>query len=787
MKQLKRKLLRDILRMKGQMLAVMAVVVCAVAMFIAMSNVKFSLERSRSDYYSRYRFADLFVQLKRAPESTLERVRHIPGVAMVSPRIVTIVTIDVPGLDEPATAQLVSLPDRGDPGLNGVFVASGRLPDPSRPEEVVISRPFMRANRLSLGDQIGVVINGRWKRFVIVGTGLSPEYIYEVQPGAFFPDSRRFGVFWMNRRALESALDMSGAFNDLSLSLTHGASEQEVIRNLDRIFARYGSFGAYGRDGQLSDRFIADEIRTLGMEITVLPTIFLVVAVFLLNIVLQRLVSTQREQIAVLKAMGYDNEDIGLHVLGFALVPAVSGVIVGSGFGAWLGLSLLKLYGDFYNFERLVYVFRMENAFASIMLSLAAAVGGALSAARRAVRLPPADAMRPESPVLYRPGIFDRPAFVRAIPVAWRIILRNIERHPFKSALSVIMIACSVAILVVGRYSFDSVERMSEVEFGMRHHEDVTVIFNDAMPPSTALSFTSMNGVLETEFYREEPVRLVAGSHARRQSIRGLQSTGTLQPLVDSKGQRHSVPEHGLLLTSTLAGLLDVRAGDVVLVEFLQGKRRAVDVTVAATIDEIIGMSAYMRLDELNRLAGDGGALNAAVLKIDERARLSLNERFKHTPGIAGIMMLQAMRRSFDEMVAESMNTSTFIMTSFACVLAFAMIYNGARITLSERARELSSLRVLGMTKREIAVILLGEQALFCIAAIPVGFLIGIGLSVLLARALSSELYRMPIVFTPGNFLFALTVMVTVAAVSGLMVGRRLSRLDLIAVLKTRE
>ncbi len=787
MRQLNRKLLRDLLHMKGQMLAVTAVVACGIAMFVSMSNVKYSLEMTRADYYSRFRFADLFMQLKRAPEFTLEAVRRIPGVATVAPRIVTNVTLDVPGLDEPATAQLVSLPDRSEPALNGVFIAEGRMLDPSRPEEVIASKPFMKANHLKPGDHIGAVINGRWKRLLIVGVGLSPEYIYEVQPGAFFPDNRRFGVFWMSRKALESALDMTGAFNDLSLTLTHGASGKEVIRQLDRMFSRYGSLGAYGRDQQMSDRFIGDEIRILGMEITVLPTIFLAVAVFLLNIVLQRLVSTQREQIAVLKANGYGDEEVGLHVLGFALAPTVAGVVLGTGLGAWLGSALLRLYGDVYNFPRLLYVFRMENALGAVLLSFGAAVGGALAAARRAVKLPPAEAMRPESPPVYRPGLLDKSPIAHKLSTPVRIILRNIERHPFKSALSVTMISLAVAILVAGRYTFDSVERMSEVEFGSRHREDVTVIFNDAMPPSVANSFASMKGVLEAEYYREEPVKLTNGYRSRRQTLKGLQKTDGLQRLIDSHDRPQRLPHQGLLLTKTLADLLGVKPGDVLHVDFLQGARRSVEVPVAGTIDEILGMSAYLCLDELNRLAGDGGALSAGVLKIDVSKSAELNDRFKRTPGVAGIMMLQALKKSFDEMIAKSMNTSTFILTSFACVLAFAMIYNGARITLSERARELSSLRVLGMTKREIAVILLGEQAIFCIAAIPLGFLFGIILSTLLAKALSSELYRLPLVFTPANFLFAFTVMVTVAVVTGALVGRKIVKLDLIAVLKTRE
>jgi len=787
MKSLTRKLFRDLLHMKGQMLAVAAVVTCGIAVFVSMSSVKYSLEASRWNYYNRYRFAEIFLQVKRAPESWREVVSRIPGVASVSTRIVTDVTLDVPGLDEPATGRLVSIPERSEPQLNGVYIVEGRYIDPDMTDEVIASRPFMDANGLKPGDRVGAVINGRWKELRIVGSGLSPEYIYEVQPGSFFPDKRRFGVFWISRRALESALDMDGAFNDLSLTLAHGASGKEVIMRLDQMFARYGSLGAYGRDEQLSDRFISDEIKQLGTQITILPAIFFSVAVFLLNIVLQRLVSTQRDQIVVLKAMGYDNAEIALHYLGFALVPTGAGALAGSLAGAWLGTRLVRIYGDFYNFSELLYVFRPENLITSVLLSIIAAVAGALLALRRAVQLPPAEAMRPETPALYRPGVLDRGGFGRRFPVTVRIIVRNIERRPWKSALSVLMISMSVAILIAGRYSYDAVDRMSLVEFGDKHREDVTVIFNKPMPTSVAYQIASLEGVLEHEYYREEPARLSFGHRSRRQTLKGLPSSEGLQRLVDTRRQRVGLPSGGILLTTKLAEILGVKPGDRLQVELLQGSRRSAEVPVAGTIDEILGLSAYMRLDELDRLAGDSGALNAANLRIDPAREQALYREFKHMPGVSGIMMLKALRSSFDELIARSMTTSTLILTTFACVLAFAIVYNGARISLSERSRELSSLRVMGLTKGEIAFILLGEQALFCIFAVPIGFLIGVGLSVLLSMALSSELYRLPLTFSPANFLFASGVLFSVAIVSGLVVRRRLVTLDLIAVLKTRE
>lgn len=785
---LRRKLFRDLMHLKGQMLAVAAVVACGISVFVSMSSVRYSLEASRQQYYSRYRFADVFMQVKRAPEFYRESVGGIPGVASVTTRVIADVTLDVPGLDEPATGRIVSIPEyRGMAGLNDVFIRKGRYIEAGKSDEVIASKPFMEANGLEPGDRVGAVINGRKKELVIVGMGLSPEYIYEVQPGSFFPDNRRFGIFWMGRRSLESALDMSGSFNDLSLALTHGTSEKDILMQLDHLFRPYGSLGAYGRSEQLSDRFISDEIKQVGMQITILPSIFLGVAVFLLNIVLRRIVTTQRDQIAVLKAMGYSNEDIGFHYLGFAMVPTTVGSVIGTSLGAWLGRGLMNIYGDFYNFAELVYYFRIEDVALSVLLSFIAALFGAWSAFRKAVEMPPAEAMRPDTPVTYRPGIFQRESIRKKIPVPIRIIVRNLERRPLKAALTVIMIALSVAILVAGRYTYDVTDRMMLVEFSEKHREDVTIVFRDPMPFSVRYDIASLDGVLEHEYYREEPVRISFGHRSRRQSIKGVESAEGLQRLLDKDNRQVVLPTGGIVLTKTLADILGARPGDMLNVDFQQGRQLRRQVMLAGTIDEMLGLSAYMNLRDLDRLAGDGGALNAAYLRIDSSKAGGLYSKFKEMPGISGIMMLKALRKSFDELIAKSMNTSTVILTSFACILAFSVVYNGARISLSERARELTSLRVLGLSTREVSIILLGEQALLTGIAIPLGFLFGIGLSVLLSLALSSELYRMPLVFSAYNFIFAFVVIIIVATVSGLAVRRRLVRLDLVAVLKTRE
>jgi len=493
---------------------------------------------------------------------------------------------------------------------------------------------------------------------------------------------------------------MSGAFNDLSLTLSHNGHEDDVVSELDRLFKRYGSLGAYGRSDQLSNRFLSDEIKQVGIQISFLPSIFLAVGIFLINIVLARIVAVQRPEIAVLKAMGFSNRTIALHYLFFALTPAILGSIVGSVLGAWLGKGLMGIYGDFYNFAHPLYYFRFQEVVIAVVLSVSSAMLGAFGAVRRVVQLPPAEAMRSEAPKLYRPGIFDRAEIQKHVPVSVRIIIRNLERRPWKAALSVMMIASAVAILIAGRYTYDAVERMTEVEFTEKHREDLTLLFNDSMPVSVASTVGSYKGVLEHEYYRDEPVTLHSRHRSRRQTVRGLASGGGLQRLIDSNGRRHALPPEGLLMTTELARILSVVPGDTVEVEFLLGSQHRRSVAVAGTLDEILGLSAYMDIKSLHRLAGDGGAVNGAFLRIDTSRARALYSEFKAMPGVGGIMMLKALKKSFDDLIAESMLTSTLILTIFACVLAFAVIYNGARISLSERARELSSLRVLGLTKK---------------------------------------------------------------------------------------
>jgi putative ABC transport system permease protein len=784
---LDRKLVRDVIHLRGQVLAVALVVACGVATVVTTRSAYESLVASRDAYYAGYRFADVFARLERAPEALRARLAAIPGVASVETRVVQEVTLDVPGLPEPATGRLVSLPARRPPLLNDVHLRRGRRLEPGRRDEVLASEAFVDANGLEVGDTVGAVINGRWERLRIVGVALSPEYVYEIRGTEVFPDSRRFGVLWMSRDALGPAFQMEGAFNDVAVGLARGAVEEEVVARIDQLLERYGGLGAHGRGDQISHRFLSDEIAQNRVSGTVLPAIFLGVAAFLLHVVLARVVATQREQIAVLKAFGYGNATIARHYLGFAVVATVVGAAVGTVVGLWLGAVVNGVYVELYRFPVLRYAPGVTVVALAVGASGGAALLGALGGVRRALALPPDDAMRPEPPASFHAGWLERLAVSPRFRSPGRMILRSLARRPVRAALSVLGIAFAVAIVVVGRYLVDAVDLLTDLQFRVVQREDLGIAFAEPLSARARHAVAALPGVLRAEAYRVVPVRVRFGHRMRRVPLFGLEPAGQLRQLVGADGARQAVPRAGVVLTARLAEILHVAPGDAVTVEVLEGERDVRDVRVAGVVDELVGLSAFMDRRALNALLEEGETVSGAFLRVDARAMTRLYDALKQMPAVAGSTSRLASFRSFEETFGRSLGVFTFVLIVFASVIAAATVYNTARIALSERGRDLATLRVLGFTRREVGRMLLGEHVLLTALALPAGFVIGRVVSGMVAGAYQWELFRLPLVVRPRSYAFAAAVVAVAGALCAVVVRRRLDRFDLVEVLKSRE
>ncbi|WP_310448068.1 ABC transporter permease [Thiobacillus sp.] len=789
MRALDRKLFRDLWHLRGQVLAIAAVIMGGVATMVMSLSTYDSLVTTRDRFYSEYRFAEVFASLKRAPDPVAERLTALPGVERLETRVRAGVKLEVAGFSDPITGLLLSLPDVGAPQLNALHLKRGRMVQPWSTDEVVLSDTFADAHRFQPGDRLAAIINGKRKTLTVVGVAVSPEYVYQIAPGAMFPDFKRYGVLWMGRNALAAAYDMQGGFNQVSLTLARDAHEQDVIDRVDAILAPYGGTGAYGRRDQFSNRFLTEELKQLRTMATVFPAIFLGVAAFLLNVVLSRLIALQRDQIATLKAFGYSYLAIGVHYVKLVLLMVLLGVAAGIALGTWFGQGLSHVYTE--TTFRFPYLdFRLSAGIILIALAVSslAAVSGTLLSVARAVRLPPAEGMRPEMPETYRTTLIERIGLQRWFSAPTRMILRHIERRPLKSLLTVLGIACACGLMMVGNYQNGAIDFMVDVQFRQASREDLGLTFIEPTSGRALHELAALPGVDFVEGFRDVPAILRFGHYHYRAALFGIQPEGQLHRSLDAQLKPVALKPGGVVLTDHLANrILHVKPGDMLTVEVLEGRRPVLQVPVLGITQQYLGVSAYMQQDSLNALMREGGTVSGAYLAVKPGTEAALYARLHERPRVLGMVANVAAIQSFYATIGEFILFYNLVATVLAGAIGFGVVYNSARIALSERGRELASLRVLGFTRGEIAYILLGELALLTLAAIPVGFLVGVGLVGILVVAFRSELYRLPLILTPENYAMGASVVIVSALLSGLLLWFRLGRLDLVAVLKTRE
>jgi putative ABC transport system permease protein len=784
---LDRKLIRSLWRMRGQVLAIALVIAAAAATFVLSTGVHGSLTATRDAYYARNGFGNVFAGMTRAPRSMVAQVAQIPGVQRAEGSIIQYATLDMPGRDEPVRALLNSVREDRPTAINRITLRKGRLPERANPGEVVVDEAFAAANGLSLGDEVNALIYGVRQRLTVVGIGLAPNYIYALAPGELLPDNRRFGVFWMGEKALEAATDRIDAINSLTVTLQRGASEADVIRRIDRLLAPFGGTGAYGRADHLSNAFLDNELMQLEAMTRVIPPVFLLVAVFLVYIVLGRMIRIERSQIGLLKAFGYSDLAIGWHYLKFALAIAVLGCALGLAAGAWMGRAMTGLYAEYYRFPFLAYQISPQVFAGALALSLGTAALGAIAGMRSAVRLSPAVAMTAPPPPVYRTGTVARIGRAMGLSATGHMIVRHIARWPGRSAVTVLGVAMSAGLLFSTMQFIDSSRAMIDTFFLRAQVQNLTVSFVEPRNRDVVRALQQIPGVLRVETTRGLAVRLTNGVRSKRSAIESASAGAQLVSRIDSEGNRVELPPGGLMLSRQLADQLRLRVGDRVQVEMLGGRQTRTEMRVANIIDDFIGSRAYMNETALDLLARDASPVGSALLKVDPAAQQAIVARLKDMPIVLGVSERDASVRLFEKMIEDNLFTMLFFYIAFASAIAVGVVYNSARILFAERAHELATLRVLGYYRSEVAVVLVGELALLIVAAMVPGCLIGYFLAQLMTEMFSSDLFRLPFAPSRSSYGWSVVIVLAAATVTALLAARRVSRLDMVAVLKARD
>jgi putative ABC transport system permease protein len=787
MRALDLKLLRDLKRLWAQALAIALVVAGGAAALVAVVGTIRSLEETRDIYYDHYQFADVFAQAKRAPKKLVQQIAEIPGVAAVDARIVRLALLDIPGVREPVTVQFISLPDFTGQHLNRIYLRSGRVPEPGRVEEVVVYEAFADAHKMQLGSRFSAILNGRKRDLVVVGTALSPEFIYTIAPGETITDNRRFGIVWMSEKALAGAYNLDGAFSSVTLRLLHNASEAGVIEQLDALLDPYGGQAAYGRRDVPSHAWGEHGLDMLRNMSRTMPAIFLLVAAFLINQWLNRMVALEREQIGLLKAVGYRNGAIAAHYFKFVVALVAIGTVVGGVAGTWLGGFLTRMYGTLIHFPFLVYIKSSDVYVLGGALSLVAGIAGAARALQVVAALPPAVAMQPPAPPRFRRILPEGVKIDRLVSQPTVIMLRNLSHHPLRAAFTMLGMALATAIIIVSMYLRDTTDDLIDITYFLADRQDATVTFIEKRPENVVNQIARLPGVLAAEPYRQIPVRIRKGSVECRVLISGRPRGGDLRRIIDVNLRAVALPESGLAISGWLARILGVQVGDVVEVDLLEGQRRTLSLPVSALVEDFFGLQGMMDLDGLNRLMRESPTVSSVSLTLDANQADLLYDAVRAMPAVSGMGIQRFSLENYRTVLAPLTSNMAMVYTGFAIIIAFGVVYSSARISLSERARELASLRVLGFRRGEVLLILLTELGLLTVLAQPLGWGLGYLLSGLLKLQVSGEIMRARLVVENSSYTFASGVVLIAAVLSALVVRQRINQLDLVSVLKTRD
>ncbi len=783
MRALSTKLRRDLWRMRGQVITITLILASGIAAYVCLSGAHRALARSRDAYYAQYAFPDVFVHLERAPDAVASRLREIDGVTSLETRLVEGASFRLAGEERAQPGRAISI-EPGSRAEANLVLRAGRLLDPARDDEVLLLESFARGANLAPGDELDVVIAGHELDLRVVGLVLSPEWVFPMEGGMMPGD---FGVVWMTRDALASATGKHGAFDSVTFRLTPSADRREVIEAIDRELARWGGGGAFGRDKQVSNRAVSNELDQLESMATKIPAVFLLVAMFLLNVVLSRIVHLQREQLAVLRALGYTRGALARHVLAFASVITVGGVVVGLGLGRWFAGAITKLYATFFHFPVLEAGLDATIVGVSVLVAIVAAIGGAMTAAWRVVRLAPAEAMRAPAPARYRRGLLSRLGLARVAGPMGRMIVRDLERRPVLTGLSVAGIAFAGGIVVLGRFSVDAMDHLMDVVLARALREDAAVTLARPVPRAELAWFRHAPGVLAAEPVHMVPVRLHARARSRDVPLTAWPRDAEMRQVLDGRSRPRPLPPEGVMLTALLGERLGVGVGDTVVAERLDGSHARIPLTVAALVDERMGLNAYMDLDALADALDEEPRMSTVLLRVDRAERDRLHGYLATVPGVMMVMEPRGIREAFDAQSGQFMLVWTLIVVVFGSVIAVGVVFNTARVMLSERSRDLATLRVLGFTRDEVAIVLLGQLAVQVVLALPIGMLFGWLMAASLMQSADPEQFRFPVITSPATFAFASLVVLGSAIATAVVVRRRLDRTDIVSALKARD
>ncbi len=792
MSVLDRKLRRDLIGSAAMLLAVVGIMAVGIACYVSMGASYNNLRSAKRRYYAQCRMADFWIELKKVPVSELGPLRDLPGVVGIRPRIAFYTTVDVPGVLKPLNGLVLSLPDRRTRVINDIVLRRGTYFTGHRDNEVIVGEAFARRHGLRPGRWVRLILNNQLQDLYIVGTAISSEFVYLLQPGALAPDPEQFGVFYVKHSYAEEVFDFNGAANQVIglLAPELRTRPRALLNSAERLLAPYGVFTSYGLEDQPSNRFLTQEIAGLKVFAYLLPAIFLAVAALVLNVLMRRVAEQQRTTIGTLKALGYSDVQVFLHFLKLAAVVSVFGTLAGCALGYWMAGGMTRMYRKFYEFPRLDNRFYPELIAVAALLSLLCAVAGSFHGVRAVLKLQPAQAMRPKPPRKGGAVLLERAAwFWRRLDSGWRMALRSLFRNRMRTAAGVFATAMGSAVLVSGLMMADATRFLVDFQFKWVLRSDYDLSFEEDRDASALDEAARLPGVDRAEPILTVPCTFVHGPYRRKGAITGIAPGATLTVPRNRRADPIPIPSTGVVLARKLAEVLHLREGDRLRIEPIKGLRRPRYVPVVRIADSYLGMQVYADIRYLSRLVGESLAVSGVQLAADAdpRETAALYRHLKQLPSLQAVSARRAMVENLEKILVDNMGVFIRSLLFFSGTMFLGSIINSSLVSLAERQREVATLRVLGYSPWQVGMLLFRENMVVTMLGTVIGMPFGYLLAVITSMAYNTELFRFPVIAEPDTWVWAFLLAIVFGSVAQVFVQWRVHRMDWLEALQVKE
>jgi putative ABC transport system permease protein len=779
--------LRDIKSNKGQYIAVIMVVVVGIAMYNAILMSFQNLNSATDRYYEEYRLPHLFIRLNNAPESVVGIAGRTDGVIAAQGRLVLDVPMEIPDYQGRVQARIVSVPPSNDHALNKLYLEDGRYVSDDHRDGALLEKLFMEFHRLKIGSNIYPIINGKRVELKVSGKAISPEYIYAV-PSAqdMMPDNERFTILYLEHSFVQQLLGYDGLVNEIILQIDDRVSAQQVKKALEDRLKNYGLVSVTERDDEVSYAMMDTELNALQSMGYAYPVIFLLIGSIVIYMLLIRLVDNQKMQIGVLMALGFTKGAILFHYIGYALVVGLSGSVLGSLAGVRLAGALTRYYLTFFNIPVLqVKTYAGVVAIGILMSVVFCGIAG-LNAAKRVLRIAPAEAMRPAAPVEGKKWWGERVLpFIAGLKISWRLTFRNMWRNKKRTVFTLSAIAMTVGLMISIMMMLDSMDYLFDKAFGDALSYDYKVAFTGDVHRDVVKDLGEFKQVIHAEPMAEYPVRLINGWRKENTMVTGLSQGSGVYKLFDINGNRVEVPTGGILLTEGLAEMLGINSGDTITVMALNKPGIERRITVKGIVEQYFGGGAFMEVGALNAALNEGSTINAALVNLRYNSK-QLAKDIEGMPYVKSVKEPDDMVKQYNEYMG-LIYAYIGVIVTLSCIMGFAIIYNTTTISIMERKRELASLRIMGFTNNQVAELIFNENTAVSAMGLIIGMPIGMLMAAQILKLMPEDMISLPLVIFPKTYALAAVTVALFVILAQLANMRRISRMDLVEVMKSRE